>query len=179
MLCDWFLYFDSTDVQIAPYLQDLGVNVGRVSHTSTAKISYYQCKVGGCRKKYRVVNLTESPGEEFGEDVDKHFVEEVRGEIHDHLAEGMNLRGLSTEQKNIVNLCERRKLGAPKRVIDEFTRLAATSLQQNKPIVPTPTSEMISSYLSNRRKIARRGVAVGMTTLQDLENYSNINKFGT
>lgn len=152
--------------------------MGRVSYTSTAKNSYYQCKVGGCRKKYRVVSLTEYLEEEFGEDVDKHFIEEVRGEVHDHLAEGINLRGLSTEQRDIVNLCERRKLGAPKRVIDEFTRLAATALEQNKPVVPTPTSAMISSYLSNCRKIARRGVAVGMTTIQDLENYADINKFG-
>ena len=48
-------------------------------------------------------------------------------------------------------------------------------------IVPMPTTDMISSFLSKRKKAARNGVAVGKskTTLQDLARFANSDRFGT
>jgi hypothetical protein len=84
---------------------------------------------------------------------------------------GVNLRGLSESQLEIVLQCERRRSCATKRVI-EFNQLAHSAIGKNEPVVPTPTTDMISSFLSNRKKGARNGVAVGMTALQDLAKFA-------
>jgi hypothetical protein len=44
--------------------------------------------------------------------IDGHFIEEVTDEAHDHRAMGVNLRGLSESQKEIVI----RRSCAPKRI---------------------------------------------------------------
>ena len=72
------------------------------------------------------------------EDVDNLCVEEVANEVHDHAAADVNIRGLSTLQKQIVFQCQVRRQGAPKRVIEEFDRQAAIQLAANLPVVPTP-----------------------------------------
>ena len=71
-----------------------------------------------------------------------------------------------------------RKQGMPKRVIDEFVRQAAIQLAANLPVVPTPTTDMISSFISQHRKRERDGIAVGKTSLQDLETFARENRIG-
>jgi hypothetical protein len=52
--------------------------------------------------------------------IDGHLIEEVTDEAHDHRAMGVNLRGLSESQKEIVILCDRRRSCALQRVIKDF-----------------------------------------------------------
>lgn len=106
-------------------------------------------------------------------------MEEVRDEVHDHAAVCLKRRGMSAAQKDIVIQCECRRQSQPKWVIDEFTRLATAAIAANEIVIPTPTTDMISSFLSNRKKAARNGVAVGKTTLHDLDRYANTNRFST
>ena len=69
------------------------VKVGRVTNSPISTTSYYQCKVEGCKKQYRVIKLFDDTDDE---DVDNLYVEEVANEIHDHAAADVNIRGLST-----------------------------------------------------------------------------------
>ena len=117
----------------------------------------------------------DDPGDD---DLDQYFMDEVVGQDHHHDGVDIALRGLSKAQKAIVLQCDSRRLGAPKRVIEEFQRLAQIQIEANAPVVPTPTTSMISSFLSYRHMMDRGGIAVGSTTLQDLEVYSEANKFG-
>ena len=133
------------------------------------------CNTGGCRKQYRVIKFFDEIDDD---DVDNLFIEEVAEEVHDHAAEDVILRGLSPRQKEIVLQCHMRRQGMPKRVIDEFVRQAAIQLAANLPVVPTPTTDMISSFLSYHRKRERAGIAVGETTLQDLETFARDNRIG-
>ena len=142
----------------------MGVKVGRVNYNATCTTSYYICNTGGCRKQYRVVKLLDDTDDD---DVDNLFIEEIANEVHDHTAADVILRGLSPRQKEIVLQCLMRKQGMPKRVIDEFVRQAAIQLAANLPVVPTPTTDMISSFISHHRKRERGGIAVGKTSLQD------------
>ena len=112
------------------------------------------------------------------DDVDNLFIEEIANEVHDHTAADVILRGLSPRQKEIVLQCFMRKQGMPKRVIDEFVRQAAIQLAANLPVVPTPTTDMISSFISHHRKRERGGIAVGKTSLQDLETFARENRIG-
>lgn len=153
----------------------MGVKVGRVTNSPISTTSYYQCKVGGCKKQYRVIKLFDDTDDE---DVDNLYVEEVANEIHDHAAADVNIRGLSTQQKEIVLQCQMRRQSAPKRVIDEFDRQAAIQLAANLPVVPTPTTAMISSFLSHYRKLQRAGIPVGKTSLQDLEKFAEDHRIG-
>ena len=152
--------------------------VGRTSKSATVIICYYTCKVGGCRKRYRVVRNLVPIDPEVDFDIDERYIEEVRDDIHDHAAAGINMRGMSASQKEVVIRCEKRRMSQPKRVIDEFTRLATAAIASNAFVIPTPTPDMISSFLSNRKKASRNGVAVGRKTLQDLARFSNSNRFG-
>ena len=54
-------------------------------------------------------------------------------------------------------------MSQPKRVIDEFNSLATATIALTKSVVPTPMADMISSFLSKRKKAARNGVAVVTT----------------
>ena len=74
--------------------------------------------------------------------------------------------------------CERRRMSQPTRVIDEFNRLANAAIAANESVIPTPTTDMNSSFLSSRKKTARNGVAVGKTTFQDLARFANTNILG-
>ena len=130
------------------------------------------CNTGGCRKQYRVIKFFD----EIDDDVDNLFIEEVAEDVH--AAEDVIHRGLSPRQKEIVHQCHMRRQGMPKRVIDEFVRQAAIQLAANLPVVPTPTTDMISSFLSYHRKRERAGIAVGETTLQDLETFARDNRIG-
>ena len=153
----------------------MGVKVGRVNYNATCTTSYYICNTGGCRKQYRVVKLLDDTDDD---DVDNLFIEEIANEVHDHTAADVILRGLSPRQKEIVLQCFMRKQGMPKRVIDEFVRQAAIQLAANLPVVPTPTTDMISSFISHHRKRERGGIAVGKTSLQDLETFARENRIG-
>lgn len=153
----------------------MGVKVGRVNYNATCTTSYYICNTGGCRKQYRVVKLLDDTDDD---DVDNLFIEEIANEVHDHTAADVILRGLSPRQKEIVLQCLMRKQGMPKRVIDEFVRQAAIQLAANLPVVPTPTTDMISSFTSHYRKRERGGIAVGKTSLQDLETFARENRIG-
>ena len=75
--------------------------------------------------------------------------------------------------------CERRRMSQPKHVIDEFNRLATAAIASNESAIPTTTTDMISSFLCNRKKAARNGVAVSKTTFQDLDRFANTNILGT
>lgn len=146
-----------------------------MTYSTLASVSYYECRQGGCGKKFRVVKFHDNPDDD---DLDQYFMEEVVGQDHHHDGVDIALRGLSKQQKAIVLQCDSRRLGAPKRVIEEFQRLAQIQIEANAPVVPTPTTSMISSFLSYRHMMDRGGIAVGSTTLQDLEVYSEANKFG-
>ena len=99
-------------------------------------------------------------------------IEEVLNEEHDHEVEGIPLRGLSQEQKGIVLFCEERRIGAPKRVLAGFRR------RGNVAVIPTPTTALISSFLSYHWKKLRGNMGVGKATLYDIEAYSLSKKFG-
>ena len=62
------------------------------------------------------------------------------------------------------------------------TRTARTGVRvtpaANLPVVPTPTTDMISSFISHHRKRERDGIAVGKTSLQDLETFARENRIG-
>ena len=135
-------------------------------------MSYYCCKVGGCTKQYRVIRYHDDIIDDDDENVSKIFIEEVAEEDHDHDAADVVARGLTAQQKEIVLLCHKRRQGAPKSVIAEFERLARIQVASNLPVVPTPKKDMISSFLSHHRKTERGGIAVGSTTLQDLQSYA-------
>jgi hypothetical protein len=47
--------------------------------------------------------LPEDPDDDW--QIDRHFIEEVKNEDHDHRAMGVNLRGLSESRKEIVIQC--------------------------------------------------------------------------
>ena len=53
---------------------------------------------------------------------------------------GINMRGMSASQKEIVMKCERRRMAQPKRVVDEFNRLATEAIASNATVIPTPTT---------------------------------------
>ena len=42
-------------------------------------------------------------------DIDERHIEEVRDKVHDHAAAGINMRGMSISQKEVVIQCERRR----------------------------------------------------------------------
>ena len=81
--------------------------------------------------------------------------------------------GLTNKQKALVLLCNERHLGAPSRIQSEFRRAAVISLAANDPVMAEPSVGKIASFLSYQRKKQRGGVAVGRTTLQDVEEYAS------
>ena len=93
-----------------------------------------------CRK-FRLIS--------YDNPIPSQFVsEEVLNEEHDHEVEGIPLRGLSQEQKGIVLFCEERRIGAPKRVLAGFHRRGNMNIAANVAVIPTPTTALISSFLS-------------------------------
>jgi hypothetical protein len=88
--------------EIASFLSNFRATVGHKSYSTSAVTSYYLCQVGRCSKKYRVVKslLPEDPDIDW--QIDGLFVEEAADEALDHFAMGVNLRGLSESQKEIV-----------------------------------------------------------------------------
>ena len=96
--------------------------------------------------------------------------EEVLNEEHDHEVEGIPLRGLSREQKGIVLFCEERRIGAPKRVLAGFRRRGNVNIAANVAVIPTPTTALISSFLSYHWKKLRGNMGVGKATLYDIED---------
>ena len=96
-------------------------------------------------------------------------IEEVLNEEHDYEVEGIPLRGLSGEHKGIVLFCEERRIGAPKRVLAGFHRRGNVNIAANVAVIPTPTTALISSFLSYHRKKLRGNVLVGKATLCDIE----------
>ena len=59
----------------------------------------------------------------------------------DHLARGVNARGLSDSKREIIILCEKRRASNPKRVIEEFNRLA------NSARAPSESTELVCAAL--------------------------------
>ena len=86
--------------------------------------------------------------------------------------------GMTNAQKAIVMECNRRRMGAPSRVQAEFKRKGDANLAANIIAIAKPSVSMIASFLSYERKKARGGVAVGRTTLQDLEAYASQKQYG-
>ena len=105
-------------------------------------------------------------------------MEEVVDEEHDHFAEDVVLRGLSKSQKEVVLRYQDRKISQPKRIIDEFNYMNAQRIGNNEVAIEVPTTVLITIFLSYLRRQQRGGVAVGKTTLQDLEAYANASVFG-
>ena len=62
---------------------------------------------------------------------------------HHHEAGDVKLRGLSDAQKDVILQCDSRRLGAPKKVLAEFGRLAQIQIRLNEPIVPTPPMSIV------------------------------------
>ena len=69
-------------------------------------------------------------------------------------------------------------MAAPLRVIQEFKREATLNLGQQVPVVPEPTRSAIASYLSYKHKVARNGVDVGKTSVQDIDAFAALHQFG-
>ena len=103
------------------------------------------------------------------------LTDEVIDEAHDHLAMGVNLRGLSESQKEIVIQCERRQSCAPKRVFEESLPIAALANRLNSSITRLGAHDCrlshwmtISFWLSGRPRrltpIARWSCASSVTS---------------
>ena len=105
-------------------------------------------------------------------------MEEVFDEEHDHFPADVVMRGLSNSQKGVVLRCQDRKINQPKRIIDEFNYINSNLIHDNEEAIEVPTTAMITSFLSYLRRRHRGGIAVGRTTLQDVEAYANAANFG-
>jgi hypothetical protein len=62
--------------------------------------------------------------------------------------------------------------------VDEFNYLNIERIAAKEIAIEVPTTAMITSFLSYLRRQQRGGVAVGKTTLQDIEAYANASAFG-
>ena len=126
------LTFDlfTTAIDIEPHVKALQLKVGRVTHSALQTVSYYEYRQGGCGKKFRVVKFHDDSGDD---DLDQYFMKEVIGQDHRHDGLDVALRGLSKAKKTIVLQCDSRRLGAPKRVIEEFERLVRIQIETNAP----------------------------------------------
>lgn len=162
-----------SEEECAAYLLQLKVIKGRVNTNLSCRRSYYTCAESGCKKQFRVVRHSEEIGD--GEDF---YIEEDLSEEHDHEAADVVVRGMTFAQKAVVLNCAARRQCAPKQIIEEFGRLAKIDIAANQPVVPTPSMRMISSFMAYRRLRTRQNVAVGSTSLEDLEQYSLNKKFG-
>lgn len=164
-----------TGDEVTAYLKVLDVSTGRKNVNLTRSTSYYYCRKPGCGKGYRVVRLFDLP-----EDCDdpEYYLEHEETVEHDHTVAELNLRGLSEAQKAVVLACLDRRQSGAKAIIREFERLALLQIVSNLPVVPTPPVKMINSYLCYQRLQERGGIAVGKTSLQDLEHFANQRPFG-
>lgn len=171
---DW-VFIDSfqSEEECAAHLLELKVIKGRVNTNISCRRSYYTCAQSGCKKQFRVVRHYEEIG-----DGDEFYIEEDLSEEHDHEAADVVLRGMTAAQKAVVLSCHARRQSTPKQIVEEFGRLAKIEIAANQPVVPTPSMRMIGSFTAYRRKMSRKGVAVGSTSLEDLEAYSLSKKFG-
>ena len=107
------------DQELVDFCDEESLKVVRTLRRMDRKIVDLRCTVWGCSKKFRLISYVDPiPSLLEGQFV----IEEVLNEEHDHVVEGMPLRGLSREQKGIVLFCEERRIGAPKRVLAEFHR---------------------------------------------------------
>ena len=104
--------------------------------------------------------------------------EEVDDEGHDHFAADVVMRRLSNSQKGVVLRCQDRKINQPKKILDEFNYFNSNLIHDNEEAIEVPTTAMITSFLSYLRHRHRGGIAVGSTTLQDVEAYTNAASFG-
>ena len=134
-------------------------------------VTYHHCRVHGCEKTYRFVELfyPGSPSE--------LHLEEIIDEEHNHYGEDVVLRGLSNSQKEVVLRCQDRKVSQPKWIVDEFNYLNVERIAVNEIAIEVPTTAMITSFMSYLRRQQRGGVAVGTTTLQDIEAYANASAY--
>ena len=163
------------DQELVDFCDEESLKVVRTLRRMDRKIVELRCTVWGCSKKFRLISYVDPiPSLLEGQFV----IEEVLNEEHDHVVEGMPLRGLSREQKGIVLFCEERRIGAPKRVLAEFHRRGNVNIVANVAVIPTPTTALISSFLSYHRKKMRGNMGVGKATLYDIEAYSLSKKFG-
>lgn len=61
-----------------------------------------------------------------------------------------------------------------KQIIREFARLRELANEAAAPVIPTPTSAMISSFTSYSRHLLRGGVPVGGQSLQDILDFADL-----
>ena len=61
--------------------------------------------------------------------------------------------------------------------MDEFNYLNVERIAVNEIAIEVPTTAMITSFMSYLRRQQRGGVAVGTTTLQDIEAYANASAY--
>ena len=50
-----------------------------MTYSPLQTVSYYECRQGGCGKKFRVVKFHDDPGDD---DLDQYFMEEIVGQDH-------------------------------------------------------------------------------------------------
>lgn len=58
-------------------------------------------------------------------------------------------------------------------IIREFLRLHELAAAAGEPVIPTPTTAMISSYSSHQRLLKRGGIPVGAVTLQSIQDFAD------
>ena len=66
----------------------------------------------------------------------------------------------------------------PKRILEEFRRRAVEDIAAHVPVVETPSTKAISSFLAYERRARRGGVGVGGTTLQHIQQYAESHAHG-
>jgi hypothetical protein len=102
----------NADLEVKQYLNKNKLNRGRTNHNQGCRVTYLKCAHDACPKKLRLLhNLVENEG------ASTYEIEEVLDTAHNHQVVIPRNRGLSIQQKNVVDLCVDRGQSAPKKVI--------------------------------------------------------------
>lgn len=100
-----------SDLEVTQFLTDEGFAKSRTNHNVGVRVTYLKCKVAGCPKRLRLLKNMTTNGDRL-----PYEIEEVVDSSHNHQALINRERGLSLDQKSVVDLCVERGQAAPKKV---------------------------------------------------------------
>mmetsp|Transcript_24030 Transcript_24030/g.23097 ORF Transcript_24030/g.23097 Transcript_24030/m.23097 type:complete len:172 (+) Transcript_24030:179-694(+) len=151
------------------YCKEQNLKKRNTNNTSTTIQTQYCCGIVGCHKAFRTVTRREKPD---GNLISQYSIEEIEEDEHDHSNIGLQLRGLTADQKSIILKCFDHGHSKPKEVVAEFEKLRSRNIELMVPSVPVPPKSQITSFLGQHRTALRGGRRFRETSLGDIDAYA-------
>ena len=99
--------------QVKEYLKEMRLSKFRTNHNFGVRFTYLRCSVAGCPYRCRLKENID-----YGGDIPHFEFEILTASEHNHQVDIVRERGLTLQQKNIIDLTLERNQSEPKKVLN-------------------------------------------------------------